>query len=97
MPDSLGNCVWDRTFAWTNSINTFLNKHESLTDAYIIICSLMMDIMMLNLFFWWSLMWKSFRPILAYLLFFGCRGIIQVRSNTSPSIYRLKYPINLIL
>ena len=81
MPDREGNCVWDRTFAWTNPINTFLNKHETLTDAYIIVCSLMMDIMMLNLFFWWFLMWKSFRPILAYLLFFGCRGIIQVRTH----------------
>jgi hypothetical protein len=39
----------------------------------------MMDFMMINFFLWWMFYWKSFRIIVTYLLFFGIRGIIQVR------------------
>ena len=76
-------CLRDYTFIWTDPLNQYLSMNRDVCDRYIIYCSFMMDFMMINFFSWWFLQWKSFRLILTYLLFFGIRGVIQVRSYIS--------------
>lgn len=71
-------CLRDYTFIWTDNINQYLAQNRDVTDRYIIFCSFMMDFMLLNFFVWWMLYWKTFRPIVTFLLFFGLRGVIQV-------------------
>jgi hypothetical protein len=76
-------CLRDYTFIWTDSLNQYLSMNRDVCDRYIVYCSFMMDFMMINFFSWWFLEWKSFRLIFTYLLFFGIRGVIQVRSYIS--------------
>jgi hypothetical protein len=73
-------CLRDYTFIWTDSVNKYLAAHPNICDRYIIFCSFLMDFMMLNFFTWWLLKWKSFRLIIAYILFFGTRSVIQVKN-----------------
>ena len=75
-------CLRDYTFIWTDSVNRYLSLHRDLCDRYIIYCSFLMDFMLILFFASWFLKWKTFRPIITYVLFFGARGVIQVRKES---------------
>ena len=72
-------CLRDYTFIWTRDINAFLSANRDICDRYIIFASFLMDFMLLNFFWMWLNYWKSYKMIIAYVLFFGCRGLVQVR------------------
>ena len=71
-------CLRDQTFIWTAPLNAYLAANRDLTDRYIIFCSFLMDFMLITAFVLWFLYGKSFRLLIAYMLFFGIRGVIQV-------------------
>jgi hypothetical protein len=82
-------CLRDYTFIWSDGLNGYLTANRDISDRYIIYSSFLMDFMLLSCFVLWLLYWKSFRMIIAYMLFFGTRGLIQVIQsiqliNTSP-------------
>lgn len=72
-------CLRDYTFIWTRNINAYLSANPDVCDRYIIFASFLMDFMLLNFFWMWLNYWKSYKMIVAYVLFFGFRGFVQVR------------------
>jgi len=83
-------CLRDQTFIWTASINAYLAANRDLTDRYIIFCSFLMDFMLITAFVLWFLYWKSFRLLIAYMLFFGIRGVIQVSLALASLVLRTR-------
>ena len=68
----------DYTFIATQPINQFLIDNLEIKNRYIIFCSFLMDLMIISLLSLFYLYWKTYRLAFAYILFFLCRGVLQV-------------------
>lgn len=77
--DLLGadECIVDQIFEWTSSINDYLFRNVEITNEIIIYCSFLMDAMVLSFLALFMFYWHSFRVMIAYLLFFCSRAIVQ--------------------
>ena len=72
-------CMRDYTFLMTAKVNEFFRSHDSVTNGFIIYSSMMMDFLIVSFISLFILYWKTYRPIITYVLFFGFRIIVQVK------------------
>lgn len=71
-------CIVDKTFIWTDHVNAWLMNHLDTKNAYIIYCSLLMDLMVFTYLGFFILYFKSLRVIISYVMFFAMRCFVQV-------------------
>lgn len=71
-------CLRDLTFELSATSNAYLVEQKAFRDRYIIGCSLLMDIMILSFMYFFYAKGKSYRIVLAYAFYFGCRTFLQV-------------------
>ena len=71
----------DRTFRWTDKVNHYFRDNLSLKNAYIIYASFLMDSMIITYITLFAFYWKTYRVILAYIMFFAIRTFIQVSTR----------------
>lgn len=76
------HCIEDKFFVWTKPLNTFLTDNIPLKHAFMIICGLLMDIMVLVSFYRFALKGSTWRFPLSLLMFYVFRGIMQVRLDS---------------
>ena len=78
--DVLGEneCIRDLTFIATDSINNFLIRNTDIKNLYIIYASFLMDLMILGYISLFIFYWKTYRLMIAYIIFFGIRTFVQV-------------------
>ena len=69
-------CLYDQTFQMTAKVNSFLQEHPSVTNAFIIYSSFLMDFLIVSFVLFFILHWKTYRPVITYILFFGFRVIV---------------------
>ena len=84
-----GQCLVDQTFVFTEPINQFLRNHIDFKNKYIIYASFLMDMMIITFVALFYLYWKSYRIVIAYVLFFGLRTFVQVRLSVLTKIENL--------
>lgn len=56
---SEGVCLRDRTFEWTERINSYMRKDLDFKNLYIIFASLLMDVQMLGFWINYVMSWKT--------------------------------------
>ena len=66
----------DQSFVFTEPVNDYLRDHLDIKNRYIIYASFLMDVMILSFVVMFYFHWKSYRIVLAYVLFFGIRTFI---------------------
>jgi hypothetical protein len=66
----------DSTFEWTDSVNKYLQMHLDIKNRYIIYASFLMDLMFLTFMTIFYFHWKTYRIVLAYIIFFCTRAFI---------------------
>ena len=71
-------CLDDKLFDITTNLNNYFAQHTSAKHAFMIICGLMMDIMVVVSFYRFALYGSTWRLPLAMLVFYGVRGVVQV-------------------
>ena len=69
-------CLYDHTFQMTSKVNSFLQEHPSVTNAFIIYSSFLMDFLIVSFVLLFIFYWKTYRPVITYILFFGFRVIV---------------------
>jgi hypothetical protein len=69
-------CLRDYTFFMTSPVNKFLKEHPTVTNAFIIYSSMLMDFLIVTFVLLFLLYWKTYRPVITYILFFGFRVIV---------------------
>lgn len=72
-------CIEDRIFDFTASLNTFFATHQSAKFTFMIICGLMMDIMVLTQFYRFAMFGTTWRFLISIAIFYIFRFICQVR------------------
>ena len=70
-------CMIDKIFIATSSLNTFLAKNPNVKDLIIILSSLFLDIGFLIFVANYVVWSKTWREIIALLMFYSLRGILQ--------------------
>ena len=74
-----GVCIKDRSFEFTDGWNTFLRDHVEIKKRYIIFASTLMDVMLVSfVVYYFFKFWSSYRIIIAYIIFFSTRALLQV-------------------
>ena len=68
----------DQTFIFTDPVNNFLRNHIDIKNRYIIYASFLMDCMIVSFMTLFYFYWGTYRIMISYVLFFGCRMFIQV-------------------
>jgi len=72
-------CIEDRVFDSTAAVNAFFATHRSAKFAYMIICGLMMDIMVLTQFYRFAMYGTTWRFLICIGTFYVLRFFCQVR------------------
>ena len=72
-------CLDDKLFDITTNLNNYFTQHTSAKHAFMIICGLMMDIMVIVSFYRFALKGSTWRLPIAMLVFYGTRALVQVR------------------
>eukprot|EP00359_Climacostomum_virens_P006256 CAMPEP_0204916358 /NCGR_PEP_ID=MMETSP1397-20131031/14189_1 /ASSEMBLY_ACC=CAM_ASM_000891 /TAXON_ID=49980 /ORGANISM="Climacostomum Climacostomum virens, Strain Stock W-24" /LENGTH=194 /DNA_ID=CAMNT_0052088823 /DNA_START=200 /DNA_END=781 /DNA_ORIENTATION=+ len=78
-------CIWDGLFKATAAANDYIRDHDAFRHAFLIISSLLMDILALSFFTRFILYATTWRSIICILMFYGIRGIVQ-------SIFVMEFP-----
>ena len=78
LPNGNINCINDKTFELTTSINTFLKDNPYYRNALLIASSLCMDILIVSILALWFLYGRSWRLLVALFTFYSFRSIVQV-------------------
>ena len=74
-----GVCIRDKSFEFTNGWNVFLRDHSDIKKRYIIFASTLMDFMLVSFVaYFFFRYWSSYRIIIAYMIFFATRALLQV-------------------
>ena len=69
-------CIDDKLFDATANLNNYFAQHKSAKHAFMIICGLMMDIMVIVSFYRFAIKGSSWRLPLALFVFYGARVIV---------------------
>jgi hypothetical protein len=85
-------CIEDKLFTWTASVNEFFKETPAAKHAYMIICGLLMDVMVLTQFYRFAIHGTTWRFPLAILMFYIFRGILQVFNPTFNFSATFPYP-----
>lgn len=78
-------CLEDKAQTWTQPLNAFFARNSAIKHGVMILCSLMMDVMVLVNLFRFALQGATFRFPLALLAFYIFRGVLQ-------SLFLMRYP-----
>ena len=79
LPNTKINCIDDKIFNLTQGINAFFKENVSYRHALIILSSLFIDFSVIFTTIHWACFGKSWRIILALIIFYGFRMLIQVK------------------
>jgi hypothetical protein len=71
-------CLEDKLFVYTDPINKYFQQHIQAKHAFMIVCGLMMDIMVLVQVYRFALQGSTWRLPMAFIAFYGLRAIMQV-------------------
>ena len=71
-------CLDDKLFDITTNLNNYFAQHKGAKHAFMIICGLMMDIMVVVSFYRFALKGTTWRLLIAMVVFYGVRGVVQV-------------------
>lgn len=71
-------CILDRTFTWTSSVNNWLGNHIPAKKRYIAFSSFLMDFMIFSYLYFFIPTLKSQRIVISYPMFFLLRYFAQV-------------------
>ena len=85
LPHGEVSCIFDKTFILTKNLNDFFAKNLNYRNLLIIISSLFIDIVIIAFGLCWSIYGRSWRPILAYFLFYAFRYMTQ-------NLFQMAYP-----
>ena len=69
-------CIEDSVFEWFKGVNHYFKEHPGGKHAWMIICGLMMDAMVVWLFARWAIFGKTWRLFIAYIMFYVLRVIV---------------------
>jgi hypothetical protein len=78
-------CINDVSHKWTADLNTYLNKNLFVTNLLIISSSLFIDLILVCVSITWTMRSNSWRFIMALLIFYLFRSIIQ-------NVFHMRYP-----
>jgi hypothetical protein len=83
-------CIEDKIFTWTTAINQFFINSPPAKHAYMIICGLLMDIMVLGQFYRFAMHGTTWRFPMCLVMFYAFRALMQVSFSV------LTLPVNLL-
>ena len=78
LPDNNVECLWDAFHSGTSQLNSALFDESTTNDVLIMITSGLLDALLLYFCITWVCFGKSWRPVIAFTLFYMSRAIIQV-------------------
>ena len=70
-------CFEDKFFDATEQLNKFFTYNVAAKNAFMIVCGLMMDIMVLTQFYRFAFFGTTWRLIIALMTFYICRFLCQ--------------------
>lgn len=73
-------CIEDKVFNLTSKLNEYFSENYAAKHAYMIICGLLMDVMVLSQFYRFGMYGTTWRFPIALLMFYILRALIQVIS-----------------
>jgi hypothetical protein len=77
-PDRVVDCMEDKLFDWTESLNTYFSINIQHKNLLLIISSLCLDASELYLIYLWTFQGKSYRFCASLSIFYALRNFIQV-------------------
>lgn len=86
-PITNNSCVYDLGFRIFSSITSYFTKNIDVKNGFIIVSSLLMDILIISSLVTWFFYSESWHFIISAFLFYGTRALIQ-------HLYMLPYPRN---
>jgi hypothetical protein len=78
-PDRVVDCMEDKLFDWTESLNSYFSINIQHKNILLIISSFSLDISELYLIFLWITQGKSYRFCASLSIFYALRNFIQVK------------------
>lgn len=69
-------CIEDRLFDATEDLNKYFGDHPEVRNAYMIVCGLFMDIMVLTQFYRWTRYGTTWRLPMCMFGFYSFRSIV---------------------
>ncbi|CDW72690.1 UNKNOWN [Stylonychia lemnae] len=78
-------CMEDRLFDLTEGLNSYFAQNDRMRDAFLIICGLLMDIMVLTQFYRFARYGTSWRLPIAMFAFYIFRALVQ-------QLFWMRYP-----
>lgn len=86
-------CYKDKLFDWTEPVNIYLRGAVKTKKVFLIVSSLLMDLMTIAFGTYWIWKSKTYRPIITFVLFLGLRASVQMLFQMSlPEGYLWEYP-----
>jgi len=85
LPDGDVKCLDDKVFDLTSGINNFFQKNEFYRRALLITSSFFIDFVIVFFSILWTKRGRSYRPVIAYMLFYSMRGLTQ-------HLFQMRYP-----
>jgi hypothetical protein len=78
LPQGNVECILDKSFIYTEGINTYLKHNSYARHLLLIISSLFVDVIITVSFFTWVFYGKSWRLLISLLVFYTFRSLVQV-------------------
>lgn len=69
-------CIYDAAFLWTTDLNNYFAEHLYAKHAFMIICGLMMDVMVVVSLYRFAIHGSTWRFPIALLAFYGFRASV---------------------
>ena len=85
LPFGRVECMWDGLHWWTESANLYFQEHSTERDAIVIATSLIIDTLLFNFAYRYTLWGCTWRPFVFVMLFYGFRTFCQ-------AIFLMRYP-----
>lgn len=85
LPDGEVKCIDDKLFNLTKGMNNFFGKNSTYRRILLISSSLCIDFVIIFFAILWTKRGRSYRPVIAYMMFYTLRGITQ-------NLFQMRYP-----
>lgn len=78
-PEKTTACIRDKVFELTENINWYFQNVKSFREVLCIVSSALIDILFVVSLIHWAFYSNSWRLMFAFGMFYGVRGVLQVR------------------
>ena len=78
LPKGIKTCVYDATFNWTDSLNSFFKNNQILKNIMLILSSILLDSIFVYFLYVLVIQITTLRPLIALFFYISCKLFCQV-------------------